>query len=240
MDCKDLNDKIILYLYDELSESEKKELNVHVKSCPSCLRVVQEHKQLFQLLSQGELSPTSPRWGIYWGNILEGVTASKSAPWFSLPAFKWAITFAGFVFFMVMGFFIGRGFLIDTRTEGDARFLKGHPSFQMVLGNYLEDLKPLMLDLTNASFSDQADEPIFIEDGIIKSMLIRTRLLRKRYSDRNDSHLEDFLQDIEWILMEIDNRAPGDRKEMNSIQKRIEDKEIPFKLHLFKYKSETV
>ena len=78
MKCKETKDKILLYMYDELEESEKREFQNHLDSCPVCQTECKENLSLFQTLEGEEKKEISPRWGYYWGNILNRVTPEKS------------------------------------------------------------------------------------------------------------------------------------------------------------------
>ena len=237
MKCKEIKNRILLHLMDELTEVQSNDLIKHVQSCHSCRRFFEQNKKLFSFLSQGELKESSRRWETLWGNIHERVNRTRRRSWFPQPAFKWSMTFAGFLVCLILGFFIGRTVIVDTDANGKAVKMDDRDSVRMVMQNYLEDLKPLMLDLSNASLAEKEEKMDWIEEERIKSMLLRTRLLRKRYSDGNDPLLEGLLDDIELILMETDNRVPGDRQSIKSIREMIDQKDISFKVNLIDYQS---
>jgi len=237
MRCSDIKDKIILFMYDELEESEKTEIQDHLESCPVCQGNYKENLSLFNTLENEGKKEISPRWGYYWGNILNRVKPKKRVAW---PTLKWGITFAGFVLCLILGFFIGRIFLESPQMKESNGAKYDENSYQMVLYNYLEDMKPVMVDLANTNLSEKQTNGGPVEKEMIKSMLIQTRLLRRRLSERDDPYLKTLLMDMELILMEIDNTLPGDRSSIKLVQDLIKNKGIPIKIELLKHKTKNI
>ncbi len=60
MNCKDLEENLSLYVYDELATSERRACDVHLASCAGCRAALEKTHRLHQLLDQRpplELSP---------------------------------------------------------------------------------------------------------------------------------------------------------------------------------------
>lgn len=240
MKCKETKDKILLYMYDELEESEKREFQNHLDACPHCQAEYNENRSLFKTLEGEEKKELSPRWGYYWGNILSRIRPEKAGKRFARPSLKWGVTFAGFVLCLVVGFFMGRIFLKSPQMKMTNGVSNGENYHRVALGNYLEDMKPLMVDLANTDLSERQTNGGPVEKEMIKSMLIQTRMLRRRLSDRDDPYLKTLLMDMELILMEIDNTVPGDRSSIKLIQDLIKNKGIPIKIELLKHKTRKI
>jgi len=238
MKCKDVEKKLILYLYDEVSQAEKRQIKKHIESCRECGRMVEENRQLLQVLSRGEKKAAVPQWDRYWGHIIQRVNRNESKPWLARPSLRWGFTFAGFAFFLILGFLIGRIFLMDTQKQLNEMALNGQYFRKSVLTHYFEDMKPLMLDLSNASLSLK-DQQEVIEKEVIESMLIQTRLLQRRFLNQ-DPYVEALLTDIEMILTEVSNRVPGDRDTVKSIQDLINDRDVSIKIDLMQQRDRKI
>jgi bacterioferritin-associated ferredoxin len=230
MKCKGVEKKIVLYLYDEVSPAEKRQIKKHIGSCRDCGRLIEENRQLLQVLSRGEKKEATPQWDRYWGHVIQRVNRAESKPWLARPSLRWGFTLAGFAFFLILGFLIGRIFLMDTQKRLNGMALNGQYSRQSVLIRYFEDMKPVMLDLSNTSFSDN-DQKEMIDEEVIESMLIQTRLLQRRFLHQ-DPYVEALLTDIEMILTEVSNRVPGDRDTVKSVRDFINDRDVSIKIDL--------
>jgi hypothetical protein len=236
MTCKNAQNQIILFLYDELEEREKKRLMRHIESCASCQESFEEISRFFESLGGGKETEWAGRRDDCWRHIIERVGNEKPKNRFSLPALKWRFAFGGFALFLILGIFIGRFLFFDSGFPVKEISTNGGTQDRAVLNQYLEDMKPLMLDLSNTSISGYQNGKIPGEKEIIRSMLAQTRLLRSRLSNQNDPYLNSLLVDIELILMEVDNTVPGDRVMMKSVQEMIHNKDIPIKIDLFQQK----
>jgi hypothetical protein len=231
MTCKKVGKRAILYLYNDLARAERREFDEHLDSCENCRRMVEQKKALLQAISMGEKKESDPRWDQYWEKISQRVNQTGSRPWFGVPSLKWGFALAGFAFFLILGILVGRLVLTDSRILIESRLQEGDYRRQSVLAQYFEDMKPVMLDLSN-SVLVSGDRHEVVEREVIETMLIQTRLLSHRFSGQ-DPHVEALLSDIEIILIEISNRVPGDRKTTRSIRNFIKDREIPIKIDLF-------
>ncbi len=238
MKCKDVEKKLILYLYDEVSQAEKRQIKKHIESCRECGRVIEETRQLLQVLSRGKKKEAVPQWDRYWRHIIQRVNRCESKPWMARPSLRWGFTFAGFAFFLILGFLVGRIFLMDTQKQLNGIALNGQYSRQSVLTHYFEDMKPVMLDLSNASLSLK-DQQEVVEKEVIESMLIQTRLLQRRFLNQ-DPYVEALLVDIEMILTEVSNRVPGDRDIVKSVRDFINDRDVSIKIDLLQQRARKI
>lgn len=238
MKCKGVEKKLILYLYDEISQAEKRQIKKHIESCRECDLLIEENRQLLQVLSRGEKKEAAPQWDRYWGHIIQRVNRDESKPWLARPSMRWGFTFAGFAFFLILGFLIGRIFLMDSQKELNGAASNGQYLRQSVLNHYFEDMKPLMLDLSNASLSINDHQEV-VEKEVIESMLIQTRLLQRRFLHQ-DPYVEALLTDIEMILTEVSNRVPGDRDTVKSVRDLINDRDVSIKIDLMQQRDRKI
>lgn len=231
MKCKHIEKIAILYLYDDLSPEKKLELEKHLKFCQSCAKQVEERRMLLKTISLGEKRASDPRWDHYWRQINLQMDRVDTKSWTARPSLKWSFTLAGFAFFLILGFLLGRLIFTDSQMQLREFAVNGKYPSQSVLVHYFEDMKPLILDLCNASLTN-GDRQDLIEKEVIESMLIQTRLLQHRFSQR-DPYVAGLLTDIEMILTEVSNRVPGDRNMARSVRELIKERGIPIKIDLF-------
>jgi hypothetical protein len=231
MKCKDIEKKSLLYLYGDISDEEKRMMDDHFNSCSNCRLFVEQKKRLLEMISMGKREETQPRWDDYWRQITRRVDRADSRRRRFLPAMKWGYTVAGFALFLIIGVLIGRLVLVDPGNLGRSVVQENDHGYQNVLFQYFEDMKPLMLDLSNSLVFPKNRQEV-AEQEIIDTLLIQTRLLQHRMSGR-DPQVEALLSDIELILIEISNRVPEDRETAKSIRDFVEERDIPIKIDLF-------
>jgi hypothetical protein len=231
MKCKNVEREAILYIYDDLSQSGKNELETHLESCQGCRRLVEQKRELLKVVSLGEKRESDPSWDQYWGKIIQRVNQTGSRPWFGVPSLKWGFTIAGFAFFLILGILVGRLVLTDSKIQIKNSLQEGDYRRQSVLVQYLEDMKPVMLDLSNTAVAAGNRHEV-VEKEVIESMLIQTRLLQHRFSQQ-DPYVGSLLTDIEMILTEVSNRIPGDRDMDSSVRDLIKDRGVQIKIDLF-------
>lgn len=230
MKCKDIEKRSVLYLYGDLSEEDKKGMDEHLGSCRSCRLFLEQKKRLLKMISLGKTEETEPRWDDYWRQIARRVDRADSKPrW--LPALKWGYAVVGFAFFLIVGVMIGRLVLTDTGIQRNSLIHESDYGNGNVLVQYFEDMKPLMIDLSN-TLVPSGDREVMADKEVIDTLLMQTRLLQYRFSGR-DPQVEALLSDIELILIEISNRVPSDRDTAKSIRDFVEEREIPIKIDLF-------
>src|SRR5215813_12772422 len=91
MECKEYREQIVLFLYEELSEREQSELEVHLQQCSPCNESFENEKSLHALLAEdnglwnvpSDLLVESRR---ELANELDRMERKKS--WWRLPAFS--------------------------------------------------------------------------------------------------------------------------------------------------------
>ncbi|GHN00896.1 hypothetical protein WSM22_23850 [Cytophagales bacterium WSM2-2] len=80
MSCKDFETNI--YVYDELSQSERTQLDIHLKTCLHCSALFQEIKQVQHLVSSvASEKPQPPHAARLTGTIMTKITKPVSRSW---------------------------------------------------------------------------------------------------------------------------------------------------------------
>ena len=234
MKCKHYENNIILLLYNELPENNKKNLNEHLENCEHCRTFLEENKEMFSTISEAVPDEFDPAWDKYWTDISRNVKRTEKKQWSFFPLPSGAAAFAMSVLILVGGIFIGRFFMPSSDTTPSLMKKKTN---LLYVNNYFEDVKPVMLDYANYTIPEANGNGGPVDKDIIKGMLDKTRLLKRHVSTEKNPYLATLLEELELILTEIKNTTPGEKDSMISLQGMIKERNIPLKIDLFKNKA---
>src|SRR5262245_32028736 len=95
MSCREYQHQIVMFLYEELSETQKAELEAHLHDCASCNQALEEEKGLHRLLAED-----STDWEIPSDLLVESRRSladkldglEQRRPWWRIPAFSVVFT----------------------------------------------------------------------------------------------------------------------------------------------------
>ncbi|MEN8223088.1 MAG: zf-HC2 domain-containing protein [Acidobacteriota bacterium] len=233
MKCRHYEDNIILLLYNELPEKDKKKLTIHLEGCAHCRSFLEENKKMFSDISEAVPDEFDPAWDEYWSDISRNVKRSEKKQWSFIPFPAGAAAFALSVLILVGGIFIGRFF---NSSSDNISPLKKRNTNLLYVNNYFEDVKPVMLDYANYTIPASNGNGGPVDKDIIKGMLDKTRLLKRHVSTENEPYLATLLEELELILIEIKNTIPGEKGSLETLQGMIKERNIPLKIDLFKNK----
>ena len=109
MRCKKCKENIVLYLYGDLSENEKLELEAHVKECTECTKELSESKQVFGLIEDaGAETVPEANWDRNWAKINATIQEKPSKQRSFLLVSRWAYATAAVLLIFILGIFTGR------------------------------------------------------------------------------------------------------------------------------------
>jgi hypothetical protein len=240
MTCKDIQTLILIDQYQELSADGRERLRSHLEQCQECQNYADENRLLFDLLEKDEAEEIRPRWDECWQRIEEQVAIedNKKKVWLPLP--QWGMALAASLVLLVIGFFLGRTVWPPLQPDRSMVTQVTPQGENSMVRSYLEDLKPIMVDLANyqAPASGRNGGPV--EKEIVNNMLMQTRLLKKYFKSQNNANINMLLEEMEMILMDLNNIEPGDSRSIKSIQGIIREKGIPLKIKLFEQKTNEV
>jgi len=234
MRCKHFENKIIMFLYNELSEKEEKILNNHLTACEHCRKFLEENKKMFSDISDTVPEEFDPVWDKYWTKINSEVYNTRKEKPFLFPFNSKTLSFAMSIVILVAGILIGR--LFFPTPQGESPIMKKKNSNLLYIKNYFEDVKPVILDYANYTIPMNNGNGDPVDKKIIRTMLDEARLLKRHISPDKDPYLATLLEELELILTEIKNVSPGEKDSMRSLQEMIRNKDIPLKIDLFKNK----
>jgi len=96
MKHQDIRERLPLFLADELPEHERSEIAVHLESCDSCRRELQEFQEMESLLTGLRLQdPPDTVWDDYWSGIYNRM--ERKLAWFVFSVGAAVLLFMGFV-----------------------------------------------------------------------------------------------------------------------------------------------
>jgi hypothetical protein len=230
MKCKKYEEKIILYLYGELDESDKAEVENHVKECPACLEDLEYTKKVFKLVDENKEEIPEANWEKCWREIGTGTQVEPRRQKSFLLVPRWVYAAAALLVVFVLGALIGRHWLFSPQ---GSPLESGIPqgSMNLALNEYINELKPILIDYANYTSPEKGGETILIDEKIVRSLLIQNLLLKDLVA-KSDPSLAPFLEDLDIILKELSNMQKGDELTPSMIKELIHEREILFKMEI--------
>ena len=230
MKCKKYEEKIILYLYGELDESDKAEVESHVKECPACLEDLEYTKKVFKLVDENKEEIPEANWEKCWREIGTGTQVEPRRQKSFLLVPRWVYAAAVLLVVFVLGALIGRHWLFSPQ-ESPLESGISQGSMNLALNEYINELKPILIDYANYTSPEKGGETILIDEKIVRSLLIQNLLL-KDFVAKSDPSLAPFLEDLDIILKELSNMQKGDELTPSMIKELIHEREILFKMEI--------
>lgn len=114
MNCQGIEEKLTLYLYDELAASERAALEEHLKSCPACAATAREFERLRGFLGRRPAREPSPELLVRCREALDDALDREAASWralvrswFIVPPGVSALRATAALTILVLGFSLG-------------------------------------------------------------------------------------------------------------------------------------
>jgi len=230
MKCKKYEEKIILYLYGELDESDKAEVENHVKECPACLEDLEYTKKVFKLVDENKEEIPEANWEKCWREIGTGTQVEPRRQKSFLLVPRWVYAAAVLLVVFVLGALIGRHWLFSPQ-ESPLESGISQGSMNLALNEYINELKPILIEYANYTSPEKGEETILIDEKILRSLLIQNLLLKDLVA-KSDPSLAPFLEDLDIILKELSNMQKGDELTPSMIKELIHEREILFKMEI--------
>ncbi|MFL6245892.1 MAG: hypothetical protein ACJ74H_07705 [Thermoanaerobaculia bacterium] len=103
----------------------------------------------------------------------------------------------------------------------------------VVVGDHLDDSERMLLELTNLTAKTDVD--VSTEQQRAEELLASNRLYRRTALDRGEDRVATLLDELEPVLMQIAH-GPSQLtpEELHKVQKRVETKELVFKLRVLR------
>jgi hypothetical protein len=235
MRCKNYKEKIILYLYGELDEKGKAEVESHIRQCADCGQDLAYTRKVFKALDEAQDVIPEATWEKCWKEINTGIAEKpvKEKSFFALP--RWAYATAAVLVIFAAGMLIGRFWLgpaAKASRQPAALSPLSAASYQPALQNFIEDLKPVLVEYANYSAKNEK-EVIVMDKEVARNLIIQNILLRRIVAEKNPNALQ-FLEDVDIVLKEIANLKSSDQQTPSLIKEFIEQRGILFKMEIFR------
>lgn len=236
MNCQDFHDLVVVGIHGRLSAEQKIEIDRHRSACAECAGLYERFEDLLDLqaksLDEAATVP-APDWDASWAAIAERALPEKS-PFlrFFDRVPRWVPATAGIVLVFVLGYVAGRGILVDSVTSrpGMAGLPPSDRSPSSLFADYADSLKPVLASFLNRGDVVPPAELRALEREIARDMLSRTRILRELAAASGDAELADLLVDLEFVLTNLANLAPGDKASAALLERMIREKDVPLRL----------
>jgi hypothetical protein len=232
MNCKKHKQNIVLFLYGELNEQDKKSLEEHIKQCAECARDLEYTRKVFGLLDEtkNQEKEPQPNWERCW-QAIENNTMRKE---FKKPFFRlvpnWAYAAAAVLAVFILGIMAGREWF----TSQEQVLRPEQPSAEFVeytLNQHLDELKPMLLEYANYPEADENNSILLIDQKAAQELLIQNILLKEMIAQKYPSAGE-LLEDLDLVLKEIANQEDKDDKTPLRIKNLIKEREVMFKMEI--------
>lgn len=221
--------------YGKMTQEEASELTAHLRECSSCARIHEKIEPLEPLFSDEQKIPL-PDWEQSWKYIASRSLAKKKTRFFPASFPRWAYAAAALALVFGLGFLAGRRLLNSPESALPVAAVAG-PQSPFV--SYAENLEPLLVGFLNQGDQPVPEEFLLLEKALLSDMLQQTRLLKRLALNQDQDHLQEMLDDLEFILIGISNLKPQDLAAAERLKAMIREKELKFRLKTLAAPEET-
>ncbi len=226
MNCKNAKEIILMRIYGKLTPEEEAWWESHLKECPRCARINRKLLSHHEILNERTDIPL-PDWERSW-RIISSRTFDAPLPVRRIvPSLKWAIAAASLILVFLLGYIIGRRFLLPPPTGFSPR---PYISSQAPLERYADSVDSLLTGFINRSDIPQPEEFSAVEEQLVGDMLTQTHLLKSFAQEHRMTQLEALLDDLEFILLNLVHLHPEDRETARFLNRMIRKKNLRFQL----------
>ncbi len=231
MKCKKYEEKIILYLYGELSDKQKADLQSHIQECSACAQDLEYTKKVFKALDDSKEEAPQADWEKSWREISSTTQVQPREKKSFLLTQKWVYAGAALLVVFILGALIGRFWFFPVK-ESPFRAGAAPTAMNPALIEYMDDLKPILIEYANYTSSEGTEEAMLIDKDTLRSLLVQNLLLKDIIAKSNPSLLP-LLDDLDLVLKELSNMKRGDKQTPSLIKELIQEREILFKMEIF-------
>ena len=224
--CNEYKDVFVEYLFDEIEEQKKHNLESHLARCPTCTSELAEMKQTLEMMEQkARVEPPEEFWDTYWDRLStrmekERVPKKERIRWWQKirlsfppllrPAYRWAAVAAA----LVLGILIGR-FLITSGGMKEPEMAQGpyqseRETYVQTVDyraeKYLEKSKIFLLGFVNTNGEiEEGEFDVSHQREISQGLIQEASYLKENLTGHSQQKLRALIDDLETILIEIAN-----------------------------------
>jgi hypothetical protein len=225
MTCRRFKRHLILDLYEELSDRDRRRLHAHLDRCAACRDEVRSTRAALEEIGRASARPApEPDWDRAWRAVEDGLEPARLRPRRSwLPALpRWSYAAAGVAVLFFLGIAVGRYWLPNGGPAPDG--LASAPilsaaAIESALGRHFDDAEPLVASYANDGSAAGNGDRVTIDREAAQALLVQNLLLKSALARKNP-RLADLLDDLGLVLTEIANlraHGPGDPPDLKDV-----------------------
>ena len=221
MTCKDIEFMLIEKMFGKLSVPDGARLEEHLRTCPACRRLAGRSPDLSgQLRADGDI-PLPDREAA-WQAILSRTARERSR----VPAvfWKWAAATAGLAATVLLAVLVGRNIFFRPGEDAPRPLSAAAASS---LPGYTEGVEMVLLSALNGAGEGDLSKA---EGRLLGDLLVQTRMLKQVVARHDDPQALELIDEIEMILTGLAHLKAGDRASRDFLNRRIEEKDLKFRL----------
>ncbi len=243
-------EQLVELYYGDLAEG--REATAHLDSCKACGDDYRQLRAMLEMVKEAPVPERGPEYGreVYvrlLPMLEENAAEEVEHSWSVLDAWKnfvrgWSWTGAtAMAALLVVAFMAGRMLPRGGSPPTGGDLGKNQAPIQqsvllVALGDHLDRSELVLLEMQHAQAIPEGrvnSADISTQQQYAEDLIADNRLYRTVAAQEGDASTAGVLEDLERILMEIANSPSKlDEKELESLQKRIEDKGILFKVRV--------
>lgn len=256
MTCPKIEKQLSLYIYDELGQRERTEVEAHLQTCPACTARLEQFRRVHGLLDERE-QPTStpgfePDWDQAWQGIRDRLTDRQPRqPMGSrfrlsdfIPSFKMAGAMAMAAALFLVGILVGvyvlksPGVSVPVPGQGDNGIMalasQQGAYFLRDFQDHLENIKPVIIEYSNYWRSESETELPVQKETVINLLMQNQLLLCRIPTDSGGSRynraMQQLLNEMQLILTQIAVLTLDDPDSVSNVKRMIRRKGLLFKM----------
>ena len=194
--CKNYEKMFVAGLYDELTDEERKALQIHLQSCNACASTYKQMSDALTTMDKRRQPQMGDEyWDSFWLNLKDDISLEipqqKSMGWihqflYSVRS-KWVLVPLAATLVLVVGLYLGRT-LFSPSSPTPASLIAANDrsasmtNVQAALNKYLEDVRPMLVECSNVSSqqsNEESGDAVAIDRASLKKLVIQNYLLKK-------------------------------------------------------------
>ena len=249
MNCKNVRDRLSDYLDNNLSGSEKRDFEAHIKECRSCEAEVTAFRSIIaEASSLDRVAAPDSLWSkiaveldstdepIY-SRVKAGLFTLKNRFENSLPIPLPALRIVGVAVVLLAGVFIGRYFMPFVGEQNISQHgTIPETAIQLVqirADDYVEKSRILFLGLVNADSSEAEKMDWRSEKTMARKLINEASFIKENLSPGQDEQIKLLVEELELILLQIANlEQQHDLESIELIKSGIDRKGLLLKINV--------
>jgi hypothetical protein len=256
--CQYFKELMVDALYEELSQSDKKSFQSHLKACSSCAVEYEGMAAVLDVMDQRQQPEMSESyWETYLSQLREKMAGEVKTPGQRLLSsewlkrwqdrfhfdLRWILYPAAAMLLVALGIGIGRYLYLPSGKSVMKQIGEVISVAQVspVVSEHFENLRPILIDYANYTGKEDVggtEEMVQVEKTTLKKLVLQNYLLKQMVTRSNDAALKQLLEELELVLLELSNAEADGKKTdhlqtIRSVQTILNQNDILFKMKVY-------